>query len=66
MHKILVIKFGGTSVGSAEAMQQTISQIQVARQKWSQLVVVISAVSGVTDLLLSGAKLASSGNEKGA
>tara|TARA_B100000029_G_scaffold286583_1_gene280335 strand:- start:1185 stop:2606 length:1422 start_codon:yes stop_codon:yes gene_type:complete len=66
MHKILVIKFGGTSVGSAEAMQQVVSQIQIARQKWSQLVVVISAVSGVTDLLLSGARLASLGDEEGA
>ena len=66
MHKILVIKFGGTSVGNAEAMQQVALQIQAAQQEWSRLVVVVSAVSGVTDLLLSGANLASLGNEQGA
>lgn len=66
MDKILVTKFGGTSVGHAEAMQQVALQIKAARQEWSRLVIVVSAVSGVTDLLLSGANLASIGNEKGA
>jgi|TARA_B110001454_G_C12524797_1_gene352611 aspartokinase len=66
MDNILVNKFGGTSVENAEAMQQVALQIQAVKQEWSRLVIVVSAVSGVTDLVLSGANLASIGNEKGA
>ena len=41
--KTLVIKYGGTSVGSAEAIQQVIAQVQLAREEWKQVVVVLSA-----------------------
>ncbi|HEV8578207.1 MAG TPA: bifunctional aspartate kinase/homoserine dehydrogenase I [Thermoanaerobaculia bacterium] len=50
-----VLKFGGTSVGNAERMRSTVEII--ARQaREGSLVVVISAVSGVTDGLLRGAE----------
>jgi len=50
--KTLVMKFGGTSVGSVEAMTQAIRIVQQARQNWPHMVVVASALNGVTNLLL--------------
>jgi bifunctional aspartokinase / homoserine dehydrogenase 1 len=58
----LVMKFGGTSVGSPDAMAQT-AQIAHTQQKQSpRLVVVTSALSGVTDLLLNSATSAARGD----
>ena len=57
----LVMKFGGTSVGSAEALVNARRIIQDAKQAWSRVVVVTSAMSGVTDLLLKSASLAAQG-----
>lgn len=55
----LVMKFGGTSVGSAEAMRGTADLILKARDHWGDVVVVASAMGSkpvkVTDLLLDGA-----------
>ena len=58
----LVMKFGGTSVGSADALTQAIQIIKDAHRKYPRLVVVTSAMSGVTDLLLKSASLAAQGN----
>jgi aspartate kinase len=57
----LVMKFGGTSVGSAEALTAAAQIVRDARADWARLVVVTSAMSGITDLLLSSAILASQG-----
>lgn len=57
----LVMKFGGTSVGSAEALRQAAQIIKDARQEFPRVVVVTSAMSGVTDLLLKSASLAAQG-----
>jgi len=51
----LVMKFGGTSVGSAEAIDQVVQIVINAHQDWSRLVVVTSAMAGVTNLLLESA-----------
>jgi aspartokinase/homoserine dehydrogenase 1 len=51
----LVMKFGGTSVGSADALVRARQFIQDAKQDWARVVVVTSAMSGVTDLLLKSA-----------
>ncbi|MDI6695550.1 MAG: aspartate kinase [Anaerolineales bacterium] len=51
----LVMKFGGTSVGTAEAMSQAVQIVQNSRQDWPRLIVVTSALSGVTNLLLDSA-----------
>jgi bifunctional aspartokinase / homoserine dehydrogenase 1 len=59
--KTLVMKFGGTSVGSPEAFEQTINIIQQSQKDWARLIVVISAMSGVTDLLLNSAEDAANG-----
>src|SRR5258706_9542680 len=58
----LVMKFGGTSVGSADALVSATQIIRDAKQDWARVVVVTSAMSGVTDLLLDSATLALRGN----
>src|SRR5215207_8990181 len=57
----VVMKFGGTSVGSADALQQAAQIIKDARDKFARVVVITSAMSGVTDLLLKSASLAAQG-----
>jgi aspartate kinase len=53
---VIVMKFGGTSVGSAERIKALAGLV---RERQAQKpVVVVSALSGVTDLLIKGAKLA--------
>jgi len=62
MQKTLVMKFGGTSVGSSEALSHTRQIIQDAKKNWSGVVVVTSAMSGVTNLLLASAASAARGD----
>lgn len=57
----LVMKFGGTSVGSVEALTGVTQIIKEARENYPRLVVITSAMSGVTDLLLKSAMLAAQG-----
>ena len=61
-HRTLVMKFGGTSVGSAEALAQATQIIKDASREFPRVVIVTSAMSGVTDLLLKAALLAAQGN----
>jgi len=61
-HQTLVMKFGGTSVGSVNALMSATQIIRDAKRDWSRVVVVTSAMSGVTDLLLKSASLAAQGN----
>ncbi|QPC84989.1 aspartate kinase [Phototrophicus methaneseepsis] len=56
------MKFGGTSVGSPEAIEQVISIIQREITAGSQVVSVVSAMSGVTDALLKSVKAATDGD----
>lgn len=51
-HETLVMKFGGTSVGTSEAMRQVVSIVNSEKQNWKNLVVVTSALNGITDTLL--------------
>lgn len=46
-----VLKFGGTSVGSADSIKLVLEIIQEASEKGEKPVVVLSALSGVTNLL---------------
>ena len=59
MQKTLVMKFGGTSMGDAIAIRQAAAVILEARHKWPRILVVVSAMSGVTDMLIKGAYAAS-------
>lgn len=60
--KTLVMKFGGTSVGTPQAMGEAVEIVRQARADWPRLVVVTSALSGVTSLLLDGAARAVKGD----
>ncbi len=60
--KILVMKFGGTSVGSSQAILNVEQIIRYSKQEWPHIVVVISALSGVTNLLLDCAEKAAAGS----
>ena len=57
----LVMKFGGTSVGSVDALTKAAQIIKDARADYPRVVVITSAMSGVTDLLLKSATLAAQG-----
>ena len=59
----LVMKFGGTSVGDPQAIDQAAQIVQEQAAAWRQVVVVVSAMSGVTDLLIRGATTAAAGDE---
>ena len=61
MQKTLVMKFGGTSVGSVDALINATQIIRDAKKDWARVVVVTSAMSGVTNLLLDSAASASHG-----
>ena len=58
----IVMKFGGTSIGSADAMAQTVAIVQEQHDREQCLIVVTSALAGITNLLLEGAQLASTGD----
>ncbi len=53
---LIVQKFGGTSVGSIERMRQVAERVLKTRAAGHEVVVVVSAMSGETDRLLSLAK----------
>jgi aspartate kinase len=57
----LVMKFGGTSVGSVDALMKVTQIVKDARIEYARVVVITSAMSGVTNLLLDSASLASQG-----
>src|SRR3989304_6221754 len=62
LSKTLVIKFGGTSVGTPGAVSQAAEIVRQAREDWPRVVVVTSAMAGVTDLLLNSAARAVNGD----
>ena len=55
-----VLKFGGTSVGTTESLKCVKDIIESEEE---QIIVVVSALGGITDLLISTAELAASGDD---
>ncbi|WP_347926247.1 bifunctional aspartate kinase/homoserine dehydrogenase I [Pontimicrobium sp. SW4] len=53
-----VLKFGGTSVGSAKNIQKVIEIVKNSSKKTNNIAVVVSAVGGITDKLLNSANKA--------
>jgi len=53
---LLVQKYGGTSVANLERIQRVADRVAESRRSGNQLVVVVSAMSGVTDGLLKMAR----------
>lgn len=60
----VILKFGGTSVGDAEAIGRLVRHVAAATERGGA-VVVVSALSGITDRLLSLASAAAAGDEAG-
>jgi aspartate kinase len=60
----LVMKFGGTSVGSVEAINQTADIVLDCAKEWDKVTVVVSAMNGVTDMLINSARTAVAEEEK--
>ncbi len=58
----LVMKYGGTSVGTIAAMQSAVQIICETKAERENLVVVTSAISGATNLLIQSATDAAEGN----
>lgn len=57
-----VLKFGGTSVANAGNIKKVIEIVKQSSQN-ERTIVVVSALGGVTDLLLNAASMAENGNE---
>ena len=60
---LIVMKFGGTSVGNAERMQD-VAEIVARHAPQNEIVVVVSAMGGVTDMLMRAATEASQGDRE--
>lgn len=60
---MLVLKFGGTSVGSPQAIRSLVNIVQDAEHSMRVRLVVVSAFSRVTDTLIEMAKKAEAGDE---
>jgi len=58
----VVMKFGGTSVGSAEAITQVSAIVADAAGRGDDIALVVSAMAGVTDILLAAADVAAQGD----
>src|SRR3990170_3509702 len=59
---MIVMKFGGTSVGNAERIHQLI-EIVKSRSELDQVIVVVSAMAGITNLLEEACFKAAAKNE---
>ena len=64
MNNLLVMKFGGTSMGSAERIQVAAAICHEQKQQ-RPVLAVVSAMSKVTDLLLDTLRHAEAGDEAG-
>jgi len=60
---LIVMKFGGTSVGNAERMRCA-AEIVAEHARRAEVVVVVSAMGGVTDMLVRAANEASHGDRE--
>lgn len=58
----LVVKFGGTSVGTADAISAAVGITSALHQEWGRVVCVVSAMSGVTDQLVRAVSASASGD----
>ena len=62
--KRLTMKFGGTSVGSVDALSQAADIVVSESRRWDQIAVVVSAMSGVTNALLRATTTASQKDDR--
>ena len=64
MNNLLAMKFGGTSMGSAERIRVA-AEIAAGQRRERPVLVVVSAMSKVTDLLLDTLRHAEAGDQAG-
>ncbi len=64
--KVVVMKFGGTSVEDAVAIERTATIVKTRREQGVQPIVVVSAMAKVTDQLLAAGTAAGRGDRSGA
>ena len=62
---LVTMKFGGTSVGSPEAINSVVNIVSERIKQGDHVIVVVSAMSGVTDSLIGSVKDAASGSKWG-
>lgn len=56
-----ILKFGGTSVGSADSILSVVEIVKKEKKQNNSIVIVVSAISGITNLLTKMAEEASQG-----
>lgn len=61
----LVMKFGGSTVGTASVLTQMLSIVLHESKQWDNMIIVVSALDGVTDALIEAAHLAKLSNNRG-
>ena len=61
----LIMKFGGSSIGMTTGLSQMVRVVTHERERCDNLVLVVSALEGVTDSLLDAAQHARVGNRRG-
>ena len=66
LNKLVIMKFGGTSLEDATAIQRTAAIVQTRRDRNLQCVVVVSAMAKVTDQLIAASTSAGRGDRTGA
>src|SRR5579859_3147124 len=59
----ITMKFGGTSMGSHDAIAQCARIVSEHKEQGHRILTVVSAMSGVTDMLLQAARTSASGDE---
>ena len=57
-----VLKFGGSSVANSENINKVVALVQAALQK-DRTILIVSALGGVTDILIQAGQLAAAGDE---
>ncbi|MFC1922913.1 aspartate kinase [Chloroflexota bacterium] len=61
--KTLVMKFGGTSTGNVNALNRAADIVAAQYGQWDRIVVVVSAMEGVTDMLIDCAEQSIAGDK---
>ena len=63
--RTLVMKFGGNSLGTVAGLRQVLRIVVEQSADWDRALVVVSALDGVTDMLLEAAQLARIADQRG-
>jgi len=61
----LAMKFGGSAIGTISALTQVLSIVLHERTQWKHVLIIASALDGVTDMLLEAGHLAQLSNHRG-